>query len=609
MSSLPPDPYRILGVSKDAQITEIRSAHRKLVLKCHPDKIQDPALKEAKQNEFQQVQQAYELLSNETEREKYDRKVEVFNDLARERERAKNSARSSSITRGTPKREYYHVKEASPRASTFAKPGPYGRTPPRSWEDTTAPRMYEEPTRYARKTASYEKEKPSKRDEERRRRREEDEWAREKEKEKVREARKAKDRKEEKDRMAREDREREKRRDEKKRAQNDRDKEREKERKNASAEKLRTRQPIIETSESSDSSDDDVVYEPPPPKADKKKSSSSRKTEDIDPPSTSERTRKYSGNMEQAIRYLTRSSGKAPAAFVRSQTYSGEGSSKAFNTPMVPTPPPAPGAPFAPPPPIAEPGETSEEDMARRSSARPSLRRMSHETSRSSREKSSSHKKSSSSRDHQPVIVESGSPSARIIPSLQKSHSERIPSHADRVPPLSRAQTESFTRPIPVPLSRSETWFPATDRERERHERSRSRPTPTYSDEEDSEAERERRHRRSRRTHSPEPMPIPMPAQTHHRYTVDGTKSIPVRQKTYHEQPKSRVYQKGGVHIIPNSSARRGPTASYARDYYADEPAQVFQKVKYATQFGEHNIQYSDLPYSGSHRSDGVYAV
>ena len=49
MSSFPPDPYKVLGVSKDAQTPEIRSAHRKLVLKCHPDKVQDPTLKAKKQ--------------------------------------------------------------------------------------------------------------------------------------------------------------------------------------------------------------------------------------------------------------------------------------------------------------------------------------------------------------------------------------------------------------------------------------------------------------------------------------------------------------------------------------------------------------------------------
>ncbi|KAI0434581.1 hypothetical protein F5Y09DRAFT_235533 [Xylaria sp. FL1042] len=595
MTVLPPDPYKILGVPKDAQILEIRAAYRKLVLKCHPDKIQDPALKQEKQIEFQKVQEAYELLNNEVEREKYDRRAEY--ELVRERERERARTSAARATSSTPKRDpvFYHVKEASPRTSTFAKSSPYGRTPPQSWEGTaTDPRLFEEAIRHARKAASYEKEKPSKRDEERRRRKEDEEWAREREKARereareVRDARKAKERREEKERAARDrdEREKEKRKEEKKKAHSDREKEREKERKSATAEKHRTRQhPIIEESSSDapDSSDDDVVYEPAP-KADRKKSSSGRRPEDVDPPSTTERTRKLSGNMETAIRYLNRSGAKPPG-FGRSHTYTEGSSSMMYTTPMVPTPPPA-TTPFVPPPPVNEPEEMSEEDVARRSSARPSTRRMSHDNPRSSREKTSSHKKSTSSRD-QPIIVEAGSPRA--------------------IPSFSRAHTESYARPIPVPgLGRSETWYATTEREHERRERSRSRVTPpAYSDDDDSENDRERRHRRSRRTQSPEAMP-------HTRYTVDGsgTKSIPIRPKQYHEQPSRGAYKTSKAYVMPNSSARvqRGHK-SYARDYghYEEEPSHHFSEIKYSQQFGERDIRYSDLPYKGSYRSD-IYA-
>ncbi|KAI8951514.1 hypothetical protein F4801DRAFT_578494 [Xylaria longipes] len=587
-----PDPYKVLGVSRDAQIPEIRSAHRKLVLKCHPDKIQDPELKVAKQIEFQQVQQAYELLSNEVEREKYDRKFEVYEHL-RERERTKTSAAKAPSSTAKQDPTYYNVKDASPRSTTFAtKSSPYGRTPPRSYEDTSSSaRMFEEAARHARKTASYEKEKPSKRDEERRRRKEEEEWIREKDKERAREARKARERKEEKDRIAREreerekEREKEKRKEEKKKAQSDREKERGKERKSAAAEKHRARQPQIieETSDSSDSSDDDVIYEPPPSKSERKKSSSGRKTEDIDP-SSLDRTRKYSGNMESAIRYLTRSGAKAPVAFTRSQTYS-EGSTKHYSTPAVPTPPPASNAPFAPPPPqVAEPEEiTDDDDIARRSAARPS-RRMSHDTPRSSREKPSTHKKSSSSRDHQPIIVEAGSP-IRTAPSLPRAH------------------TESYaTRPIPVPagLHRADTWYAATDRERDRHERSRSRPkAANFTEDEESEDERERRHRRSRHTQSPEPIS--------RRYAVDGTKSIPIRQKQYHDQPPRGAYKTNKAYVMPNSSARvQRSHKAYTRDYYEEERPQHFPGgIKYSPQIDERDICYSDLPYRG-YRSDVV---
>jgi hypothetical protein len=63
---LPPDPYKVLGVDRDATLLEIRSAYRKSVRKCHPDKFNgDENLKAQKQNEFQRVQQAYELLTDE----------------------------------------------------------------------------------------------------------------------------------------------------------------------------------------------------------------------------------------------------------------------------------------------------------------------------------------------------------------------------------------------------------------------------------------------------------------------------------------------------------------------------------------------------------------
>jgi len=74
---LPPDPYVALGVSKDAQLPEIRSAHRKLVLKCQPDKVQDAALKALKQVEFEKVQRAHEILLDDVRRAQYDDQVKL----------------------------------------------------------------------------------------------------------------------------------------------------------------------------------------------------------------------------------------------------------------------------------------------------------------------------------------------------------------------------------------------------------------------------------------------------------------------------------------------------------------------------------------------------
>lgn len=76
-SPLPPDPYAALSVSKDATLAAIRSAYRKLVLTCHPDKVQDEALRAQKTHQFTQVQQAYEILSDEQKRRRYDDHVRL----------------------------------------------------------------------------------------------------------------------------------------------------------------------------------------------------------------------------------------------------------------------------------------------------------------------------------------------------------------------------------------------------------------------------------------------------------------------------------------------------------------------------------------------------
>ncbi|KAJ4350339.1 uncharacterized protein N0V89_008960 [Didymosphaeria variabile] len=59
------DLYADLGVAEGATDAEIKRAHHKLVLKAHPDKQGDPA-------EFRKVQEAYEVLIDPEQRQKYD---------------------------------------------------------------------------------------------------------------------------------------------------------------------------------------------------------------------------------------------------------------------------------------------------------------------------------------------------------------------------------------------------------------------------------------------------------------------------------------------------------------------------------------------------------
>ncbi|OAO18220.1 dnaj-like protein [Blastocystis sp. ATCC 50177/Nand II] len=65
------DYYKILGVKRDASQKEIKKAYRKLALKWHPDKHKED--KEEAEEKFKEIAEAYEILSNEESRAKYDR--------------------------------------------------------------------------------------------------------------------------------------------------------------------------------------------------------------------------------------------------------------------------------------------------------------------------------------------------------------------------------------------------------------------------------------------------------------------------------------------------------------------------------------------------------
>lgn len=62
------DYYDILGVTKSASASDLKSAYRKLALKWHPDKNKEPGA-EAK---FKEINEAYEVLSDSGKKAKYD---------------------------------------------------------------------------------------------------------------------------------------------------------------------------------------------------------------------------------------------------------------------------------------------------------------------------------------------------------------------------------------------------------------------------------------------------------------------------------------------------------------------------------------------------------
>lgn len=65
--------YSVLGIRKDASFSDIRTAYRNLALKWHPDRyVRNPALAGKAKRRFQQIQEAYSVLSNESKRSIYD---------------------------------------------------------------------------------------------------------------------------------------------------------------------------------------------------------------------------------------------------------------------------------------------------------------------------------------------------------------------------------------------------------------------------------------------------------------------------------------------------------------------------------------------------------
>lgn len=87
------DYYKILNVSINANNDEIKKAFRALAKKYHPDR--NPDDKDAL-TKFQEVNEAYEVLSNEESRKKYDQNLSGFKSRNNDREANNKNNKSSS---------------------------------------------------------------------------------------------------------------------------------------------------------------------------------------------------------------------------------------------------------------------------------------------------------------------------------------------------------------------------------------------------------------------------------------------------------------------------------------------------------------------------------
>ncbi|ESQ29732.1 hypothetical protein EUTSA_v10023726mg [Eutrema salsugineum] len=65
--------YNVLGIRKDASVSDIRTAYRKLAMKWHPDRYaRNPGVAGEAKRRFQQIQEAYAVLHDVNKRSMYD---------------------------------------------------------------------------------------------------------------------------------------------------------------------------------------------------------------------------------------------------------------------------------------------------------------------------------------------------------------------------------------------------------------------------------------------------------------------------------------------------------------------------------------------------------
>ena len=90
------DYYEVLGLKKDATEAEIKKAYRNLAKEFHPDKNPD---NEAAKELFQEIQQAYETLSDKDKRARYDQFGHNGNSFARNQPTYQKPFRAGSNTK------------------------------------------------------------------------------------------------------------------------------------------------------------------------------------------------------------------------------------------------------------------------------------------------------------------------------------------------------------------------------------------------------------------------------------------------------------------------------------------------------------------------------
>ncbi|KAM0719626.1 hypothetical protein Q7P37_003757 [Cladosporium fusiforme] len=173
-SPMPPDPYLALGLPRDAPANTIKTTYRKLILKFHPDKVQDAEQKQIAADQFHKVQTAYEIIGDEDKRARYDAQCKLAALKKDVMEKGgsnspRSEVRSSKMRTDSPVRANYtarservHVEERRPYdadADYYERPRTTSRKdyeyerPTMKRAATAAPRTEKERIRASRQSA------------------------------------------------------------------------------------------------------------------------------------------------------------------------------------------------------------------------------------------------------------------------------------------------------------------------------------------------------------------------------------------------------------------------------------------------------------------------
>ncbi|KAH9619723.1 hypothetical protein KSS87_006478 [Heliosperma pusillum] len=122
----PSDPYKILGVDRSASQRDIKKAFHKLSLKYHPDKNKEKGA----QQKFEEINNAYEILSDEQKRKNYDLYGEETGGPSFDSGNAGDSGGYTYFTSGGPgQSQWQNMGGQDGQSFSFSFGGPSGGNP------------------------------------------------------------------------------------------------------------------------------------------------------------------------------------------------------------------------------------------------------------------------------------------------------------------------------------------------------------------------------------------------------------------------------------------------------------------------------------------------